>query len=442
MTGKIPVAIIGAGPAGLFSAYKLTGEGIEVAIFNRDIKPGGMAEYGIYPTKRVLKDGLRRQFEQILACERVHYYGNLPVGNNRCLSLSDLISWGIPAILVASGAQGTKWLGIPGETLNGVYHAKDLVYHYNRLPPYSTMPIHIGKRVVIVGAGNVMADVTRYLITLPQVEEVHICVRRGPAEIKFTRKELETIIRAFDLNALEKEIERVAPVMLSLGQNPEEEFAFFRETEDKGDYSTGKAVVQMHFLVSPTEIRGNADQAVKSVVLEENTLVREEDTILARGVGILRELMADTVIFAIGDRVESDLGLPLNRNEFLRARHPAFPIEGQSYEVEDPRTGEPMKGIFLAGWARVPSSGLVGNARKDGVNAAEAILNYLGQLEGEPGIPAMELEERLANLRCPVVRKEDLRKLIEDERQRAVDGDLEKVKYRTNEEMLKIMGLG
>ena len=442
MTGKIPVAIIGAGPAGLFSAYKLTGEGIEVAIFNRDIKPGGMAEYGIYPTKRVLKDGLRKQFEQILACERLHYYGNLPVGKNRCLGLSDIFSWGIPAILVASGAQGTKWLGIPGETLHGVYHAKDLVYHYNRLPPYSTMPIHIGRRVVIVGAGNVMADVTRYLITLPQVEEIHICVRRGPAEIKFTRKELETIIGAFDLDALAQEFERVAPVMRSLGQNPEEEFAFFRETEDKGDFSNGKAKVQMHFLVSPTEIRGNEDQTVKSVVLQENTLVREGDNILARGLGIFREFFVDTVIFAIGDRVESDLGLPLNGNEFLRAQHPAFPVDGQSYEVEDPQTGEPIKGIFLAGWARVPSSGLVGNARKDGVNAAEAVLKFLSQLEGEPGISAMELEERLVKSHCPGVRKEDLKRLIEDERKRAIDGDMEKVKYLTNEEMLKIMGLG
>lgn len=442
MTGKIPVAIIGAGPAGLFSAYKLTGEGIEVAIFNRDIKPGGMAEYGIYPTKRVLKDGLRKQFEQILACERLHYYGNLPVGKNRCLSLSDIFSWGIPAILVASGAQGTKWLGIPGETLHGVYHAKDLVYHYNRLPPYSTMPIHIGRRVVIVGAGNVMADVTRYLITLPQVEEIHICVRRGPAEIKFTRKELETIIGAFDLDALAQEFERVVPVMRSLGQNPEEEFAFFRETEDKGDFSNGKAKVQMHFLVSPTEIRENEDQTVKSVVLQENTLVREGDNILARGLGIFREFFVDTVIFAIGDRVESDLGLPLNGNEFLRAQHPAFPVDGQSYEVEDPQTGEPIKGIFLAGWARVPSSGLVGNARKDGVNAAEAVLKFLSQLEGEPGISAMELEDRLVKSHCPVVRKEDLKRLIEDERKRAIDGDLEKVKYLTNEEMLKIMGLG
>ena len=442
MTGKIPVAIIGAGPAGLFSAYKLTGEGIEVAIFNRDIKPGGMAEYGIYPTKRVLKDGLRKQFEQILACERLHYYGNLPVGKNRCLSLSDIFSWGIPAILVASGAQGTKWLGIPGETLHGVYHAKDLVYHYNRLPPYSTMPIHIGRRVVIVGAGNVMADVTRYLITLPQVEEIHICVRRGPAEIKFTRKELETIIGAFDLDALAQEFERVVPVMRSLGQNPEEEFAFFRETEDKGDFSNGKAKVQMQCLVSPTEIRENEDQTVKSVVLQENTLVREGDNILARGLGIFREFFVDTVIFAIGDRVESDLGLPLNGNEFLRAQHPAFPVDGQSYEVEDPQTGEPIKGIFLAGWARVPSSGLVGNARKDGVNAAEAVLKFLSQLEGEPGISAMELEDRLVKSHCPVVRKEDLKRLIEDERKRAIDGDLEKVKYLTNEEMLKIMGLG
>ena len=80
MAESIKVSIIGAGPAGLFAAEKLTTLGYSVVIFNRDIKPGGMAEYGIYPEKHAVKDGLRRQFNNILTSDQIYYYGNIQVG--------------------------------------------------------------------------------------------------------------------------------------------------------------------------------------------------------------------------------------------------------------------------------------------------------------------------------------------------------------------------
>jgi len=130
------VAVIGAGPAGLFAARLLAAEGVHVTLINRDIKPGGLAEYGIYFTKHKMKDGLRKQFRQILQEPDIEYFGNLSVGNEADLTLDELRAAGFQALLVTAGAQGTKWLGMPGEELaRGVYHAKDLVYHYNKLPP-------------------------------------------------------------------------------------------------------------------------------------------------------------------------------------------------------------------------------------------------------------------------------------------------------------------
>jgi len=285
MTENIYVAVIGAGPAGLFAAEKLAACGYGVALFNRDIEPGGMAEYGIYPDKHTLKDGLRRQFHNILLSERIHYFGNVCVGEDRCLTIPQLLGWGIPAVLIACGAQGTKWLGIPGEKLKGVYHAKDVVYHYNRLPPFSTMPITLGKRVVIVGAGNVMVDVARYLLDQDQVEEVHICVRRGPAEVKFTKKELGTIIHAFDLAALGAEIERIAPLMREIGQDPEKEMELFTSAASKAAPVKNSAKIFMHFLVSPTEIVGGQNERVQGLLLEDNKLVGEPENTSARGLG-------------------------------------------------------------------------------------------------------------------------------------------------------------
>jgi ferredoxin--NADP+ reductase len=136
------VAVIGAGPAGLFASKILALNGAHVVLLNRDILPGGLAEYGIYYDKFKMKEGLRKQFRQILDLAQIDYYGNITVGEIGDISLPELRALGFQAVMVTVGAQGTKWLGLPGEGLVGVYHAKDLVFHYNLLPPYSTRELY------------------------------------------------------------------------------------------------------------------------------------------------------------------------------------------------------------------------------------------------------------------------------------------------------------
>jgi len=75
------VAVIGAGPAGLYAARELANAGVNVALINRDIKPGGLAEYGIYHNKYKMKAGLRAQFQQILGMQNIHYYGKIWKGS-------------------------------------------------------------------------------------------------------------------------------------------------------------------------------------------------------------------------------------------------------------------------------------------------------------------------------------------------------------------------
>ena len=215
------VVVIGAGPAGLFAARELASLGMHVVVLNRDIKPGGLAEYGIYPSKHKMKEGLRKQFRQILQLPNLDYYGNITIGEQADLSLADLKDAGFKAIVVSAGAQGTKWLGLPGEDIpKGVYHAKDIVYHYNRLPPNSLKQYHIGKRVALVGVGNVMLDIARWLIRQVKVDEVIAVARRGPAEVKFDKKELEYVAANLDLQALDVELARVAAAMQAVEQDP------------------------------------------------------------------------------------------------------------------------------------------------------------------------------------------------------------------------------
>ena len=109
------VFVVGAGPAGLFAAQKLALAGHEVMIFNRDVKPGGLAEYGIYPVKDKMKVGLRKQFAKVLGLPNVHYFGHVPVGTNSPVSIDTLGELKPAAMVFAVGAQGTKKLGLPGE---------------------------------------------------------------------------------------------------------------------------------------------------------------------------------------------------------------------------------------------------------------------------------------------------------------------------------------
>src|SRR5664280_245016 len=121
-------------------------------------------------------------------------------------------------IRITTGAQGTKWLRLPGENLPGVYHAKNIIFHYNLLPPFSEKKYLLGKRVAVVGAGNVMLDVAHYLVRDRKVDEVIAVVRRGPGDVKFTRKEMETVARNLDLAAFESEFDRVVPIMRAADQ--------------------------------------------------------------------------------------------------------------------------------------------------------------------------------------------------------------------------------
>ena len=433
MTNQFFVAVIGAGPAGLFGARELANLGARVVLFNRDIKPGGLAEYGIYPTKYTMKTGLRKQFRQVMDLPNLDYYGNVTIGSNGDLTLDDLRELGFQAILVTAGAQGTKWLGLPGEDLDGVYHAKDVVYFYNHLPPYSQKQYLFGKRCAVIGAGNVMLDITHYLSRELKVDEVIAVVRRGPAEIKFDKKEMEYVIDNLDQAALDAEIARVTPIMQAVDQDPAAARASILEALPKALPKVSDTRFRFEFLASPVQMIGDENGRLKQVELEDNILVPANGDTKAKGTGNKRRLDVETVIFAIGDKVDDSFGLPVEWNEFVKTQAPRFPIDGNSYE-------SPFEDVFVGGWSHKASSGLVGYARKDGTNAAKAVWQYLQTKQPvEPNLEAVG--RKIKSLGKPVVVKEDIKKLEAIEQAEAQKRGLEEFKYGGNDEMLYAMGL-
>lgn len=441
--GNHLVAVVGAGPAGLFAARQLAGEGVEVVLLNRDVKPGGLAEYGIYFDKYKMKDGLRKQFRQILEHPNIHYYGNVKVGQEADFTLTELRAMGFEAVLVTVGAQGTKWLGLPGEELKGVYHAKDIVYHYNRLPPFSGQTFHIGERVALIGAGNVMLDIAHWVVREKKVDEVIAVVRRGPAEIKFTKKELENVARNLDLADLEAEFERVRLFMEKIGQDADAAKDFFLSSLPKALEPISNTRMRFDFLASPARILGEAGQ-VTGLQVDEMMLEGSREDPKARRTGSSRVLDVDTVVFCIGDKVDESVGLPVQWNEFIKHPAPHYPFDGISFEAFNPVSGKGIDGVFVAGWAREASNGLVGVARRDGEIAARIIQQFLGQrssLSDETKEQTLlELKRHLHVLPKPIITKADLKRLDEVEISIIQLEKLEDFKFGTNEEMFAVTG--
>jgi ferredoxin--NADP+ reductase len=440
------VAVIGAGPAGLYAAKQFASNGATVALINRDIKLGGLAEYGIFHNKHKMKNGLRNQFRQLMDEPGIHYFGNVVVGGQKDLSLDDLRQMGFSAIMVTVGAQDTKWLGLPGEEYKGVYHAKDLVYHYNQLPPFSQKDYPIGERVVIVGVGNVMMDLAQYTIRDLKVKQVTSVARRGPADVKFTKKEMSYVIKNLDQEALEAEIQRTAPVMEAVNQDPQAAKDFILSSLGKGEEPVSDTKFLLKFLMQPKQILGNEEGRVTGLEVENTSLELRADGVSTKsiGLGATEVLECETVIFCIGDRVDQDFGLPLDKwKEFAKNPKPRFPENDLSYEAYDPEKDEAVEDVFLAGWAREASSGLVGVARKDGESGARAMLAYLETLPPAetPDKAIQALEEKLKHADKPVVTKMDWQKLDQFEQQKAEELGQPYFKFSSNEEMLKAIGL-
>jgi ferredoxin--NADP+ reductase len=432
------VAVIGAGPAGLFAARELANAGVRVALLNRDIRPGGLAEYGIYYDKYKMKVGLRRQFQEILAMPGIDYFGNVTVGTDTGLSLDDLREMGFQALVVTVGAQGTKWLGLPGEDLQGVYHAKDIVYHYNDLPPFSAMEFHIGRRVALIGVGNVMMDIAHWTVHDLKVDEVIAVARRGPAEVKFTKKEMQNVGANLDLDDLDAEIARVADRMKAVDQDPQSAREFILSGTRKALEPVSDTKFRFRFLSSPCRIIGDDQGRVVGLEVEDTKLVLKNGVTKARGLGTKPILDVDTVVFCIGDKVDDNFGLPIQWNAFVKNPEPQYPVDDVSFEAYDHEADAPIEGVFVAGWSREASSGLVGVARKDGEKGAQATLKYLEDLPApsEPTKAIDLLRQTLDQSGKPYVTNEEVTRLDEFECAEAGQRGVEIYKLKTNQEML------
>jgi ferredoxin--NADP+ reductase len=202
----------------------------------------------------------------------VEYFGNVSVGNGKDLTVEDLRSLEASALIFATGAQGTKTIGVEGDSAVGVYHAKDVVYHFNRLPGFSEKPFDMGRRVAVIGVGDVMVDIAHWLTRYKQVDQVTAIARRGPAERKYNPKEIRAVCEHIDRGALAAEFARIRSRLEAAGQNPDEIHKGMLEEFTKCESYPTKTKMGFRFLASPKRVLVDSQNRVRALEVEETRL--------------------------------------------------------------------------------------------------------------------------------------------------------------------------
>lgn len=183
------VAVVGSGPAGITCAGELIKKGYEVTVFEALHKAGGVLSYGI-PEFRLPKDLVAKEIETVEKLG-VKIETNVIVG--RSVTIDELIEQGYEAVFVGSGAGLPRFLNIPGENLLGVYSANEFLTRVNLMKAYqfpdTPTPVKVGKKVAVVGAGNVAMDAARTAKRLG-AEEVYIVYRRSEEELPARAEEV------------------------------------------------------------------------------------------------------------------------------------------------------------------------------------------------------------------------------------------------------------
>ena len=399
------IAIIGAGPSGIYAAealIKQTEINVSVDVFDRLPTPYGLVRYGVAPDHQTIKS-VTKVMQKVLQDPRVRFLGNVEFG--RDLTFADLRRH-YDAVIYTVGASSDRHLGIPGEDLPGSLSATEFVAWYNGHPDYQNLDIRLNVQgVAVVGMGNVAVDVTRILAksaeelrqtdiadhALPvlaqsQVSDIYMLGRRGPAQAKFTTKELRELgeLHNADIVVRPEELELDERSAASIAGEP----ALLKNLEVLREFAarplTGKPRrVHLRFFVSPVAILGEG--RVQKIRLEKNRL---DDNLNAVGTGEFEELEVGLVLRSVGYK-----GVPLPEVPFDQ-RKGVIPNQGGRVL----REGQVAVGEYTAGWIKRGPSGVIGTNKADATETIKLLLQDAPHLPLAPE-PNPEAVTRLLQAR-------------------------------------------
>ncbi len=416
----VTVAIVGAGPAGFYTAESLLRSGLDVRIdlIERLPTPFGLVRSGVAPdhqhTKRV-----ERAFTRTAEHPDVHFYGHVALGED--LTLDELRGL-YDAVVLAVGAPHDRRLGIPGEDKANIFGASAFVGWYNGHPDHVSLnPALDGESAAVIGNGNVALDIARVLVKtaeemehsdLPEhaaraigkaaLRDLHILGRRGPAQAKFSNPELTEMTTLADAlcRLAPPEVPEAAPNDLDerTKRVVERNLATFRTMMERPDQGERRRV-QFRFWSRPLEILGGERvEAVRIAHTRLDEAGRLVDT------GEVEEVPCGLLVAAIGYQAPPLADLLFDRS-------------GGHYKHED---GRIVSGLYCVGWCRRGPSGTIGTNKADGADVARHIVEEHGAGGRKSGGPA--LEALLAERGIRWIDAEEWEAINQAERDAAPDG--------------------
>jgi ferredoxin--NADP+ reductase len=451
----VRVAVIGAGPAGFFTADQLLkNEDPEVSVdlFERWPTPYGLVREGVAPDHQSIK-GVTRIFDRVLVHPRLRFFGNVRFGEH--LTRDDLVR-NYDQVVYAVGAQTDRHMDIPGEDLAGSWPATDFVRWYNGQPECVDLDFDLGvERAVVIGNGNVAVDVARILLTDPDVlartdiadhalealrgsaiREVVMVGRRGPAQAKFTNVELKElgVLDGVDVAVDAAELERAPVSEDEAGDRRVARNLEILEDFARREPSGAARRLVFRFLASPVELSGDAG-AVRSVRLERNRLVPGRGgSFRAEGTGEFESMEAGLVLRSVGYHGVPLPGVPFDEGPGV--------IPSRGGRMLDAPDGDVVPGEYVVGWIKRGPSGVIGTNK---ACASETVTAMLEDAARRPERSAAAADPDaiidLLSARNPdYVTEEDWARLDAEERARGEVAGRPRVKVVRVEQMLELMG--
>lgn len=403
------VAVIGAGPAGIYAADMLTkseavreGElDVSVDLYDRYPTPFGLIRYGVAPDHPRIK-GIITALRSILGRGDIRFFGNVEYGKD--LTLGDFMAH-YDAVIFATGAVNDAPLEIPGADLDGSYGAAKFVAWYDGHPDYPrTWPLN-AKEVAVIGNGNVALDVARVLskhaddmlvTEIPgnvyqglrdsPVTDVHVFGRRGPAQIKFTPLELRELAKSRDVDIVlydeDFQFDEASEQAMVENNQTKVMMKTLNKWREDDSPKTASRRLHLHFLQTPSEILGDEDGKVNGIRMERTRLNGDASV---TGTGEYIDYPIQAVYHAIGY-----LGSPLPEVPFNPERGVILNEEGRVVDAE----GAPVPGVYATGWIKRGPVGLIGATKSDALETINHLLEDRTAL-ADPDFPEPSAIESL-----------------------------------------------
>ncbi len=390
----LKVAVVGSGPSGFYAVEALlkSGKAVAVDMIERLPAPFGLVRNGVAPDHPKLKQAIL-VYEKIAESPAFGFFGNVTIGRDVAV---DELRRLYHAVVFTCGAETDRKLGIPGEDLKGSHTATEFVGWYNGHPDYRDRVFDLsGEVAVIIGQGNVAADVARILsktvdelkhtdiaehaleaLGRSNVREIHVIGRRGPAQAKFTGKELREFGELADCDPVVKAED--------LKLNPESE----AEIADKNNAGSAKNIeifqsfaarapsakkrrCIFRFLEGPVRLEGAGK--VERLILAKNRLEGPPFNQVARETGETVAQPCNILFRSIGYKGIPIQGVPFDERKGI------FPNdEGRIKDASGP-----VPGLYVAGWIKRGPSGIIGTNRACAVGTVASLLADLPKMDAE-----------------------------------------------------------